>query len=364
MILLNTCQYKESGPWCRTNDMRRATRIAALVLLSITACAKDDEVPLDFGYAQDDLLRLHHVQMKGSHNSYHVAPSPAKLDEWNYTHAPLYVQLEEQGARQFELDVHYSTTMQRFLVYHLPGADAGSTCETLGDCLQELRRWSDEHRGHHPLVVFVEPKDVIDAPEDAILGHYDELDAAILAVWPRSRVLVPDDVQGDSPSLAEAVTGTGWPTLGDLRGKALFVLLDGSHSEGGHHFEYTRGGKNLDGRVLFVTAEVGDPYAAILSLDDPVVDAQKIADAASRGFLVRTRPVDPVEEGKALERTQLDTALKSQAHMISSDYLTPGVVENYVLDLGGTPSRCHPLSPPGCTAQDVESPARLEPISR
>src|SRR5690606_34693672 len=60
-------------------------------------------------------LRMNHIQVKGSHNSYHIEPPPETLDLYMtiddsaytlaYTHDPLPVQLEEQGVRQIELDV-------------------------------------------------------------------------------------------------------------------------------------------------------------------------------------------------------------------------------------------------------------------
>ena len=59
-----------------------------------------------------DDLRLNQIQVIGTHNSYHVAPSSALMTmfagvakEWQYTHRPLGEQLEQLGVRQFELDV-------------------------------------------------------------------------------------------------------------------------------------------------------------------------------------------------------------------------------------------------------------------
>ncbi|MBI4512158.1 MAG: hypothetical protein HY698_21170 [Deltaproteobacteria bacterium] len=342
----------------------RAIGLGVIVLACLSGCTDDSEPPLLFGYSLDETLRLNHLRMKGTHNSYHVAPNPKKLDEWDYTHAPLARQLEEQGVRQFELDIHYRAREKRFLVYHLPGDD-GSTCATLGACLGELMEWSNGHRGHHPIVVFLEPKDDIDAAEDAIAGRYADLDREILAAWPRKRVLVPDDVKGSHRTLAEAVRNSGWPTLGELRGKALFVLLDSDHGEGSHHYGYTHGAKSLDGRAMFVTATSEDPYAAVLSLDDPIGDAQAITAAARQNFLVRTRANDPVKDGKASTRAELEASVNGDAHMISTDFPSPGGIDNYWLDVGGAPSSCHPsLAPAGCTASEVESPDRLQPLSR
>ena len=60
-------------------------------------------------------VRLNEVQVIGSHNSYHVQPTPELIDLyvlfdpnaifWEYTHRPLALQFEELGIRQIELDI-------------------------------------------------------------------------------------------------------------------------------------------------------------------------------------------------------------------------------------------------------------------
>ncbi len=334
--------------------------LVSLGLLA-AACGKSTAKP-DYGYPLDDKLRLNHLQMKGTHNSYHIQPENPQADEWRYTHLPLADQLEKQGVRQFELDVHYHSDEGRFHVYHLPTLDDRSTCALFTDCLTQLLTWSNAHPGHHPLFVYIEPKDDIDADADKIIGHFDELDAEILKVWPRDRVLTPDDLQGSHPTLREAVLAEAWPTLGEMRGKIVFDLLTEDRAPGETHYDYTHGLKDLHGRTMFVTAQVTDPYAAVLKLDDPVGDAQAIKDAVSQGFIVRTYPGDPIVNGHATSRAQMDAAEASPAHMLSSDYPVPGIVADYFLDLsGGTPSRCNPsVAPPDCTSDAIEGPTHLQ----
>src|SRR5262245_49967547 len=60
-----------------------------------------------FEYPMDDVLRLNHLQAKGTHNSYHIAPGSDLIPQLEYTHAPLEAQLSNQGVRQIELDVRY-----------------------------------------------------------------------------------------------------------------------------------------------------------------------------------------------------------------------------------------------------------------
>ena len=56
--------------------------------------------------AQDHLLRLNHLQMKGTHNSYHLRPDPLVAPDWDYDMPTLTEQLTVHGVRQVELDVH------------------------------------------------------------------------------------------------------------------------------------------------------------------------------------------------------------------------------------------------------------------
>ncbi len=299
-------------------------------------------------YPLDDVLRLNQIQVKGTHNSYHQLPDEPVYADWLYEHAPLDVQLEEYGVRQVELDVHWDPDGERFHVFHVPILDDNSSCDTLVECLSILKGWSDAHPGHHTLFVLVEPKDDIDpAP---IVGHYDDLDAEVLSVWPRDRLLVPDDVRGNHPSLEEAILTDGWPTLRQGRDKALFLMLDSSI----HKDNYLAGNPTLSGRVLFVRGQPGEPWCTFLERGDPLASQEDIESLVSSGYMVRTAADDTAPEKREANPAMAEAALASGAHLISSDF--PAAQEGYWFEFpAGNPSRCNPLTaPPECTSQDVE----------
>lgn len=310
------------------------------------------------GCSEDDVLRVNQIQMKGTHNSYHIPSEGVKIPELTYLLPPLEAQLSEGGARQFELDIHYDGIENRFAVYHIPVIDAQTHCAWFTDCLTILKSWSDAHPQHHPIFVMIEPKDdVVLDDTDRIAGHYEEIDAEILSVWPRQRLIVPDDVRGKRADLRTAVTTDGWPALDESRGKAVFIMLDtGLHRDG-----YTSEYPSLKGAVLFVTSDPDRPDAAVFKMDDPISQGSQISEAVSMGFMIRTR-ADSTDEPLARDTTRLEAALASGAQMVSTDYPLPGYIEGYSVEIpGGTPSRCNPIiAPPGCTSLAIEDPLLLQ----
>lgn len=324
-----------------------------LLCLVLAAAACGDGSEAGFSYPLDGVLRMNHVQAKGTHNSYHVDPG-INFEPWSYTQLPLDEQLEQQGVRQFELDMYYFDTdaEPRIEIHHVP-PDSKSTCHLLPDCLKKIGRWSADHPAHHPIVILLEPKDDFDpARAEAFMA---KIEADILSAFPRERLITPDLVKGDAPSLREAILTKGWPTLGQVRGRVMFALLDW----GGHRDALTHGGKDLDGRLIFAISDIRQPYASVLLVDDAITGAAEIREAVDAGFLVRTRAdVDGVE-ARAGDRTRMDAALASGAQMVSTDFPAAFAATGYKLDMpGGAPTRCNPVTaPPECTPQAIEDPA-------
>jgi hypothetical protein len=305
-------------------------------------------------YPRDDTLRLHHAQALGTHNSYHVEPEGNVIPDWEYTHAPLDVQLGEQGVRQFELDLHLNPDSGALEVFHVPYVDAETTCLSFADCLCTLRQWSDRSPAHLPILVALEPKDDLD--EVPLSGNLDLIDETIRSVWPEDRLFTPDDLQGGAASLEDALADDGWPTLGEVRGQAIFYLLD----SGTHRDEYTDGQTSLAGRALFANVGVGHPLSAITQVDDPF-DAGSIQAALDANMLVRTRSDAGGDEVEANDTTRLEAAVASGAHFISTDYPAPVEGVEYVAAIpGGQPAGCNPVTAPAdCEPADIEDPSLI-----
>lgn len=315
------------------------------MLLLLAACAgpsgegadtADTSIP--WAYPHDDTLRVTDAQVVATHNSYHVAPDPNVVADWAYTMPPLGEQLA-LGVRGFELDLHQHG--DTFRVYHVFGADEGTTCDPLADCLSALAVWSERNPAHFPIFVQLEPKD--DTGGDPI-DAWDALDAELLASGPPA--FTPADLRGDHVSLADALAAGGWPTLGELRGKVIYGLDD----DEAHREAYRARGEG----VIFLDGLPGED-AAFAVLNSP--EHPEMGAALAAGFLVRVF-ADGATDDPADIPDNRAAALASGAHHLSSDFpADTDAVPGFRLD-DGSPVRCNPVTAPAeCSAAALEDPA-------
>jgi hypothetical protein len=319
--------------------------------------ASFDRLDGDVRHSLDDVLRLNHLQAEGTHNSYHLRPVPDTIPDWDVDMAPLEVQLDEQGVRKVELDLHWDRDLQRYRVFHVPLLDEETTCSLFLDCLVALRRWSDAHPGHHPIFVMIEPKDSVAGP--LILERMSAMEAEIRAVFPEELLVTPDLVRGGAASLEEAVTTTGWPTLGEVRGRTMFFLNCARE----WCVSYADVGAGLEGRLIFADSQPGDRWSAVRIMNTPGPDVRAAVEA---GYFVRTRAmgiVSALSSDAATLEADLAIALDTGAHVISGDVPAPRSDVPVFMEMpGGTPSRCNPVTAPAeCTSSAIEDPARLSP---
>jgi hypothetical protein len=318
--------------------------LAAALALGLTA-------PLAAPAAASEPLRLNDLQARGSHNSFHRDPMfPGREGVgWDYSHPTLDRQLHLQGVRQVELDVHYNWARDELQVYHAWFGDDRSTCDLLSECLAVMRRWSDAHPQHHPILVLIEPKDaqLPELPEngDPFTEPFDEesyqrLDETLLAGWGAHRTITPGDVVVEGKSLRDSIRSHGWPLLDDVRGQVLF-LIDGDD----HGAAYSRSWTSLAGRTAFVQAEPDTAVAAFVGRDGARAPGEdkygRMRRLVAQNFMVRDY-VDP----------PATAALAAGAQFVSSDH----AAEQKLSDDPLAPSRCNPISAPvGCTDRLVET---------
>lgn len=294
----------------------------------------------------DDLLTLEHVQVKGTHNSYHVEPMLPLDASHEYTMPPLDEQLELHGVRAFELDLHRNGDF--LLVYHIQFIDPLSTCNQLSACLTTIATWSDAHPLHTPIMVWFEIKDSTGGePIDDLLL----VEQTILDAMPLDKLITPDLVRGDHASLRDALDSEGWPTLGEVRGKIMFMILNGDHPSVA---DYTYASMSLDGRLMFVGVDDFTlPYAAVSKINDPA--SPTLVDAHAAHIVTASNTCSAADDDAECIAA-LPAALAGGSHGLMDDF--PAAVEGmrYFLDFAdGNPARCNDATAPiECTAEAIE----------
>lgn len=299
-------------------------------------------------FPKDDLLTLAHLQARGTHNSYHLAPD-VLLDETHaYSHAPISEQLGALGVRQLELDLHLRDD-GAFDVFHLPGIDPETTCLSLADCLAEICVWSASNPDHVPALIWMEPKDDLDAFVEGyqpFAGATAALEDEILAFFPRERIYAPDDWKRGEADLGAATAALGPPVFGDVRGKVLFALLDSSE----HRATYLAERPDLTGRLLFPDTDgPADTFAALVK-DASAAEMPALLAAG----LVVTDHVDGPELSEAESTASRDALLDAGIQYASTDFPAPS--DGYWLELpDADPIRCNPATAPAdCSPGDLE----------
>lgn len=324
-------------------------------------------------------IKMNEVQVIGSHNSYKKEIQPELLEflrkenketalALDYQHVSIPQQLDF-GLRNLELDIvndprggryahplgnqlltahgiepwTYDSpgTMEKpgFKVMHVPDLDFRSWCPLLTDGLKQIKSWSDAHPGHLPVIITMNAK-TDGIPREGFTpllpftkASFDSLDQEISSVFPKNRIIEPDDIRGNYRSLNEAVRANNWPSLESTRGKFLFVLDE----QGEKQEIYLQGHPSLQGRVMFVNANPGTDASAFVILNDPVTYQDSISSLVKKGYIVRTRADADTREARMNDYERFNAAMASGAQIISTDYYLPDkrLDNNYHIKLPG-----------------------------
>ncbi|MDA1073669.1 MAG: Ca2+-dependent phosphoinositide-specific phospholipase C [Proteobacteria bacterium] len=287
-------------------------------------------------HAHADEIRLNQIQVVGSHNSYKLAmdaqhfaalsaDNPATAASLEYWHIPLADQLD-LGLRKLEIDVFYDPQgalfgrnraqaghASDFAVLHVQNLDERSVCINLVACLQNLRTWSDANPRHAPVFVSFNAKDQAIEREGFLRPlQFDDqawvnIDAEIRSVL-GDRLLTPEDVFDNG-----ALT---WPLLDETRGRFVMILDEGGDKRAAY-------ANNWMSRAMFANFAAEHPGAAIMIINDPIIDFEHIRSMVERGYIVRTRADADTLEARSGQTKRRDQAFASGAQLISTDYYLP-----------------------------------------
>jgi len=345
----------------------------AIVVLFTISCQKDKQRTIQ-NQSKLNQLKLNQLQIIGSHNSYHkhmnnnlynflknldfILPKEYKISELDYEHESLYDQLDMYQLRGFEIDIyadpngnHFynragNSLIQKptasginelkqpgFKVLHIPDIDFETYFYTFKENLNALKIWSDAHPNHLPIFLHIEAKESGIGDAVALLGILgfkpcikftpalaDAIDLEIKSIFGNDlkKVITPDKVRGNFPTLKEAVLANNWPSIGESRGKFIFVM------EGGANEEYLQGHPSLQNRAMFLyTEDDKNPESAFIIYNDAMDDEDSIKLSVTNHYIVRTRADGINKQNKTNDYTQQLAAFRSGAQIISTDYYRP-----------------------------------------
>jgi hypothetical protein len=352
------------------NNLKIVLVVIATMLIAIS-CKKNDDEKISFSRTDNitdhlvpDSIKINQLQYLGSHNSYKIVVDqevldylrefrafiPYDVDELDYTHETLEDQFTYYGIRQIELDFYADTEGGRFYnrrvamfaglplesgvpdlllpghkLLHIPDVDYKTHHYTLVDAFRAVKRWSDNYPFHLPIFILLETKSraLGDEIEGFGFATSEPWDAArifaiedeIRQVFTEDRILTPDFVRGNYATLNEAILNKGWPTVGESRGKVVFLF-----DQKNINSIYKAGSPSLEGRLIFTDSNPGDPDGAFVKRNN--VNSSDIQSLVEQGYLVRTM-IGGTNEARTGDYSKWNRGLAIGAHFLSTDYYRP-----------------------------------------
>lgn len=349
----------------------RAFKIIIILLIFNSACQKESKVETTIpDFIVPDSLRLNEIQVLGSHNSYRIKPDEDILEvletlagalpnafnpqELDYTHVTLTEQFEKYGIRQIELDLYqdpngglfYNRLGYQFVgkstksnelkltepglkVMHIPDIDFNTHYLTFIESLQAVKEFSNKFPNHLPITIMLEMKSETVAdyvPNSGFAealpwteSSFDEMEEEILSVFSSDDIIKPDDIRQNALTLKDGLMANGWPTVGDSRGKVMFVFTNFTSQNN----IYKQGAPSLENKLCFTNANPNDDDAAFLMYNDVFLSFDEIQAKVSDGFLIRTRADAGTYEARNADYKTWNKAKASGAQFISTDYYIP-----------------------------------------
>jgi hypothetical protein len=171
-------------------------------------------------------LRLNEIRQKSSHNTY-------DCDESFFDQA-LYWRIHS-----LEIDIWRKNSKGDYppdngwWVYHA-NCDSGNPCPMFSTLLKVLGGIHNQFQNHEVITVFLEIKDGFDSTDNHWVTDLDKYlgERFIQSCGlPPDVIFTPDDLAKNvhpAHTLRDAVVSTGWPQLGSLQDKFMFILTGGN----------------------------------------------------------------------------------------------------------------------------------------
>ena len=287
-------------------------------------------------------ISINQIQFVGSHNSYKRAMpdsfikqlmkvNPNLVESLDYEHIPLGDQLD-LGIRKLELDIFYLADDERFSVGHVQQIDMSSNCLTLRICLTQIISWSEDNPTHSPIWISFNAKDnyILGLPTPEIFT-------------PEAFLLLDsvfEEMLGEKLIRPKDIVNLQWPLLEEAKGKFILILDEGGTKRDIYHDGWQH-------RPMFTNSPEGHPAAAVMIINDPIGDFDKIQRLVKAGYMVRTRADADTREARENDTRRKAAAFASGAQAVSTDYYLPAIHfgNEYQVNLL-QPVQCNPITAP------------------
>jgi len=314
---------------------------------------------------------INQVKVLASHNSYKCLPEdgvirflqrlqfllPQGLDpnEMDYGHVDLEEQLDSFNIRGLELDVYADPTggvfskrrlpffiwgpkqnsnlenldLPGIKILHIKDVDYQSNVNTWAEAMHRLKKWSEDHKEHSVVFVNVEIKTESPGGSSQLLrclgfraAPIFDRSALVELSETASKVMgnhlySPKEMKGSYFCLKDRVGKMGWPTTEDTKGKFIFILeglsedLKSEVLASDLNFPFFYYGEEAHPNVLFVLKNECKGHEL------------EIQQCVQSGYMVRTRADAGTCESRTNDWTTFQSAIKSGAQIISTDYYLP-----------------------------------------
>jgi Phosphoinositide phospholipase C, Ca2+-dependent len=303
-----------------------------------------------------------------SHNSYKQLPEkgvirflnriqsslPDGLDpnEMDYGHVDIMTQLDSFGIRGLELDVYadpmggayYKRRLPFFIwgprqrsgieelkepgikILHIKDVDYQSSVPTWRSAMMLLRDWSTSHPDHGVVIINVEVKTESPGGSSSFLRKlgfkpapdFDE--TALLELSKTTsevlgnRVYAPIKMLRQERNLKESIEKNNWPSVQETKGQFIFIM-EGLNAPLKEQVLELR-----DSLPFFYYGEESHPNVVFVLKNNCKGHEEEIQQCVKRGLMVRTRADAGTIESRRNDYTTWESALKSGAQIISTDY--------------------------------------------
>lgn len=271
--------------------------------------------------------KLNQLRYLATHNSYKTGLTPETGflyrgplaafagRQYDYVFDTVTAQFN-QGIRSIELDVNKTETADGFKIECFHGRmEPNSTMVDFGKGLEEMNMWLNRNPNATPVIVLIEPKN----GEDFDLEAFQALDKMLFETY-ENKLITPAKLLGGCRDFDELREKDAYPAVDSLRGGIMFVLHEKAslktYLERDPHMTKSAMTVALEYTTVMKKHPEYSKFSCMLIVNQPLKHADRVADAISKNYMVRTR----LDKYAVVKDKVYEAGLASNANILSTDY--------------------------------------------